>query len=693
MLGDNPEFFVAHRTGTAEIVTMTVLGAFVVPLLLGGIVVLVMHFHRRAGLALHGLAVMVLSVILVMGTLKKTAWAPMPWWAQAALGLVGGAALLFGFHRSASLRWVLRFGVIVPVVLVGMFLFGSRASALVMPTATISAAGAVIPDGAPPIVLVVFDELPLASLIDGEGHLQAGPYPNLARLAATSTWYRDATTVAARTTLAIPAVVTGNRSPHGSIPTTHDHPDNLFTWAASGYDLSVMETVTELCPESLCDPVAADASPWERRRALWSDLRIVAGHVLVSDDLAERLPPISLNWSGFAADGSGDTAGGSGDASGSTAASGSEAFVIRERFAAAAQGRSAQISDFLDMIGPPGDRPALYFAHLLLPHEPWVYLPDGRQYDPVPIPSAGKRPAWSDDAWAVTQAHQRHLSQVEYVDRVVGMVIDRLVEAGVFDEAIVVVTADHGVAVRPGLEHRRGLEEGTVPDLVSVPLFIKAPGQEEAAVDDYPAELTDVAPTIAEMVGAALPWDPEGVSLSAQERPARPTRVINPPGDPRTIEITSPFPDVLALAAHRLETFGPDGAFGLAPPGYADLLGTPVEDFEVEPAGRFAVRIPDGEAFRDVDLDAAEIPVVVRGQLRRRAGQRDPGDVVAVAVNGTISAVTETYALEDRDGIFFVAMTNPAHLVDGANDIQVFLVTDSGGRSSLRALTLIEPEG
>ena len=37
----------------------------------------------------------------------------------------------------------------------------------------------------------------------------------------------------------------------------------------------------------------------------------------------------------------------------------------------------------------PGRRPALNFKHTLLPHVPWVYLPDGKQYrrtasDPVP---------------------------------------------------------------------------------------------------------------------------------------------------------------------------------------------------------------------------------------------------------------------------------------------------------------------
>ena len=57
------------------------------------------------------------------------------------------------------------------------------------------------------VVFVVFDELPTESLLDGSGRVDAELFPNFARLAATSTWYRNESTVAPYTQTAVPAIV------------------------------------------------------------------------------------------------------------------------------------------------------------------------------------------------------------------------------------------------------------------------------------------------------------------------------------------------------------------------------------------------------------------------------------------------------------------------------------------------------
>ncbi len=137
-------------------------------------------------------------------------------------------------------------------------------------------------------------------------------------------------------------------------------------------------------------------------------------------------------------------------------------------------------------------------------------------------------PGWSEDRWAVTQSHQRHLAQVQYVDHIVGQVMARLEEAGIYDEAIVVVTADHGIGIRPGLGNRRRLVEGTIPDIAAVPLIVKAPGQIAGVVDDYPALVTDVVPTIAAMVGADLSWEAEGIAFERSGSPATPHPDLRP---------------------------------------------------------------------------------------------------------------------------------------------------------------------
>ena len=65
-------------------------------------------------------------------------------------------------------------------------------------------------DAPPPVVVAVFDQLPLASLLDREGELDRTLYPHFAALAGEATWFRNASAVTEATTYALPAIVTGN---------------------------------------------------------------------------------------------------------------------------------------------------------------------------------------------------------------------------------------------------------------------------------------------------------------------------------------------------------------------------------------------------------------------------------------------------------------------------------------------------
>ena len=268
LLGRNPEFFVAHRIVGGDIAVMAVAVALVVPLLLCGVVALVDRVDHRAGLAVHGALLVILGGIIAVVVVKASPLDGLPWWVYGAIAVAAGSGLLVAYRRSANFRWVLRIGAAVPLVLLGLFLFGSRTSALVLPSEAPVTAAVEFPADAPPIVMLVLDELPLASIIDGNGRIQSGPYPNLARLAGDGTWYRDATTVASHTTSAVPAILTGKVAPTDSVPTLADHPENLFTWAAGGYEMRVVEPVTLLCPSSLCEHPGGDtAGRWS---ALWS---------------------------------------------------------------------------------------------------------------------------------------------------------------------------------------------------------------------------------------------------------------------------------------------------------------------------------------------------------------------------------------------------------------------------------------
>lgn len=104
------------------------------------------------------------------------------------------------------------------------------------------------------IVVVVFDELPLTSLIGKGGRIDAERYPAFAGLARDATWYRGATAVHDSTALAVPAILDGRYPRAGSTSDVYSHPANLFTLLEHRYQVNASEEATGLCPTSLCEP-------------------------------------------------------------------------------------------------------------------------------------------------------------------------------------------------------------------------------------------------------------------------------------------------------------------------------------------------------------------------------------------------------------------------------------------------------
>ncbi len=110
------------------------------------------------------------------------------------------------------------------------------------------------------IFVVVFDELPLTSLMGPGERIDAGRYPAFAALARTSTWYRGATAVHDSTALAVPAMLDGRYPRPGLRSDVISHPANLFTLLADEFEVNASEEATGLCPTSLCEPLPGTAS-------------------------------------------------------------------------------------------------------------------------------------------------------------------------------------------------------------------------------------------------------------------------------------------------------------------------------------------------------------------------------------------------------------------------------------------------
>jgi hypothetical protein len=557
-----------------------------------------------------------------------------------ALG-VAGAVL---YARAAPVRSFVSVLSVAPLVVLLLFLVVSPVRGLLFP----SDAGAAVAGpsrSTVPIVHVVLDELPTSTLTDAEGAIDAELFPNFAQLARESTWYRNATTVNDTTAAAVPAQLTGEQPQPGELPITADHPRNLFTLFEHSHELTVVEPITDLCPARLCDHVRPGTI--HRWQSLESDLEVVVQHLLLPADMREGLPAVDRVWEGFEA--------------GSVSDAGElERGANLKRDVLARLARDDATAGFeraIASLARQESRPPLLFVHSTLPHGPWRYLPDGHQYPIEGKEYLGLSPdAWTGPQWQVDQGFQRHVLQVQYVDRLLGRLFGALRSRGLFDDSVIVVTADHGVSFTTG-QPRRPVNHANVGAIAPVPFFVKLPDQHDGRVDDRAVRTIDVLPTIAKAAGVRLPWKADGIPADEREvDPAAPIDVSHM-GEP---VLTEPLASVLAKRRARDEVEARllrDGTYAIGP--RPDLIGRRVGQ---RPGGQPAM----------VDHTAAVIPSFVSGHV----DELKPNTEIAVAVDGRVEATTRVYRDDGR--ALFAALVPPSSLRDGANAIAVFEVLAGG---------------
>jgi hypothetical protein len=636
LLADNAEFFLARDSSRAEIVLLGVTLLLLVPALVG----LSGSLPGRAGEAVGMVLIALTGAALAHIYLTRL---PIPWWLALGLAVVAGIAVAGAFLKFAAVRQMGKYLLGAPVVLLGVFALATPAGGLLLDPGAVVGSPSAVADPAP-ILMIVLDEFPIASIIDAEGNLRSDLYPNFARLAGDGVWFRNAMTVEQQTEHSIPAMVTGVVPDQSLTPFAGHYPDNLFTALNGIYDLQVNETITGLCPARLCDAAAGPVAP------LTDDVLVVAGHVLLPAPATEALPPIDQTWGDF--------------------------MYAPDQFDAVAEFQASLGTDrreafdslVEDIAAYDGDKPPFFFLHALVPHHPWQYLPDGRQYPLVVQQNpASYRGGWIDDEFLVAQGMQRHLLQVGYVDLALGRVIDALVEADLYEDAIVVVVADHGIAIKPGVEHQRIITEDTVGEIAAIPLFIKGPGLEAGRIDDRRAVTIDIVPTIADAIDARLTWQVDGVSLIGPDTNRSETTTIGPDG---AVTYGVDGAEKLAVAA-RIESSFPGGdPWTLRPEGSPDLLGKQVEASGLEQSN-LLLDLRSEDIYESVDTAGDVIPVRVGGIL---LGDSDGTELLAVTVNGTIGAVTRAYL--DEEEVSFLAMVPPHLFVDGRNVIEIIEIAD-----------------
>ncbi len=651
-LGRNAEFFVARGNTGADILLLAFGLVLIAPLVLLLVEVVAGLVAPALARVIHLVFVALLAAIVAIGLFKRVL--PDTSAVLLPLTVLAGAAIAFSYARFAGLRSALTVLCVAPIVFLASFLVLSPVAQLIGEDADSKVASAA--SSRTPIVLLVFDELPTISLMDTRRRIDARRLPGFGELAASSTWFRNATTVADGTYVAVPAIFTGRR-PDQRLPTSSEYPNSVFTLVGRSHAIHALEPVTHVCSTSLCGQRPRDAAE-ERLGSLVSDLWLVTGHLVLPDDIADTLAPIDRNYEDFAGENEG------------VATTTEDARAGRRRTIAGTDEYSDLLRGmerFVADIDRPGARPPLYVGHFEVPHVPWRVLPSGRQY-PVPgttLPGLHDQ-TWTEDAFVVGQGAQRHMLQVGYADRLLGRMIRRLQAAGLWDDALVIVTADHGVGLRPG-GSRRAVTRADFAGIAGVPLLVKRPRQRRPAIVDSAARTVDILPTIADVIGAKPPPGLDGRTLT------KPLRAVTPSvrSGRRGVFVSMALGDFVRardaeLARQRRLFPNPLDLFRTSLDD--ELVGRRLRTLPIVDAGVAHATIDTADELSRVSFRSGVLPVYVTGRF---TGGGAPGMQLAFALNGRIVARGRTYWVGDT--LRFSALMRASGLRSGANDVTVFV--------------------
>lgn len=339
-----------------------------------------------------------------------------------------------------------------------------------------------IADQNTPIIVLVFDELPLSTLINPNMEVDQNSFPNFHAFSQHATWFKRATTVADYTHISIPSILSGVYA-HTTVkdmenpqvfddwlnkPSARHYPVNAFTILEKTREINAFEHSTSICPRSICPQQKGNTLNW---RNFTYDLGIVYLHGLLPSALTQNLPKVDRSWSDFA-----------------------------QKTVAEYEKNSKRFDDFTTSLANINEN-SFSFHHSSFPHEPWNYTALGQRYANT---SYNDRDGdiWSPIEVITEVGFIRHFLQSQYADLLLGRFINQLYKADLYDKAYIVITSDHGASFIPG-ENFRAVNKNNMYGVLPVPLFVKEPYQKIGALSKRAVHTMDILPSIVDFLGGS----------------------------------------------------------------------------------------------------------------------------------------------------------------------------------------------
>jgi len=169
-----------------------------------------------------------------------------------------------------------------------------------------------------------------------------------------------------------------------------------------------------------------------------------------------------------------------------------------------------------------GESPLFLFLHYYDVHSDYASLPEYeteflRSYEGIADGSTAQLAAHREGMVSLSPADapnlvDRYDAGIRQMDAEIGRFLDFLRERGLWEEALFVLTSDHGEEF---FEHGGVLHGQTqYQEVIRVPLLVKGPGVPLGRRVPTPVSLVDIAPTLLGRAGIAVPEGLDGLDIS-----------------------------------------------------------------------------------------------------------------------------------------------------------------------------------
>jgi arylsulfatase A-like enzyme len=187
-------------------------------------------------------------------------------------------------------------------------------------------------------------------------------------------------------------------------------------------------------------------------------------------------------------------------------------------------------ADYLELLSENG--PFFLTVDSYDPHEPWdppeeyVKMYDDGPYDLKEPFSVIYGPSSYLEPRELERMKARYSAEITMMDRWLGRFLDKMEELNLFDNTLLILLSDHGVA--HGEHGYTGKPDYVLwPEITDIPFFIRHPeGKGAGETSEYYASTHDVAPTILGFLGIEPSQELDGQDLSVliegEEPEARP---------------------------------------------------------------------------------------------------------------------------------------------------------------------------